>query len=47
MKIWVDGRLVEEGEAKVTVLSPSLNYGFGCSRDKGLLERREPLRLQA
>ncbi|MFP3167733.1 MAG: branched-chain amino acid transaminase [Thermoproteus sp.] len=29
MKIWVDGRLVEEGEAKVTVLSPSLNYGFG------------------
>ncbi|MEL9990298.1 MAG: branched-chain amino acid transaminase [Thermoproteus sp.] len=29
MKIWLDGKLVEEGEAKVSVLSPSLNYGFG------------------
>ncbi|AEA12775.1 branched-chain amino acid aminotransferase [Thermoproteus uzoniensis 768-20] len=29
MKVWLDGRLVDEEEAKVTVLSPSLNYGFG------------------
>lgn len=29
MKVWLDGRLVDEEEAKVSVLSPSLNYGFG------------------
>ncbi len=29
MKIWIDGKLVGEEEAKVSVLSPSLNYGFG------------------
>lgn len=29
MKIWVDGKLVEEGEAGVHILSPTLNYGYG------------------
>ncbi|CCC80810.1 branched-chain amino acid transaminase [Thermoproteus tenax] len=29
MRIWVDGRIVEDREATVSVLSPTLNYGFG------------------